>query len=176
MKKINFVVLVIVTAIFLVGCNRVVGRTKAVSDEEVAIALAFATDEIGKKYVWGANGPNSFDCSGLIVWSYQQALEANTIFNDGDTIVSDVTMQTIYEHNTKHISSTEAKPGDVIFITHQKGKITHGGIVVAIEDENVTMIDASSVYGEVILETWLLAGITRDQWIVGFGRMLRSYP
>ncbi|MFL4905898.1 NlpC/P60 family protein [Streptomyces sp. MMS24-I2-30] len=28
-------------------------------------AIAFATSQIGKPYVWGAQGPNSFDCSGL---------------------------------------------------------------------------------------------------------------
>lgn len=28
-------------------------------------AVKFATDQIGKKYVWGAAGPDTFDCSGL---------------------------------------------------------------------------------------------------------------
>ena len=28
-------------------------------------ALAFATAQIGKPYVWGAEGPDSYDCSGL---------------------------------------------------------------------------------------------------------------
>ncbi|MCF3965259.1 C40 family peptidase [Streptomyces fuscigenes] len=30
-----------------------------------AQALAFATEQIGKPYVWGAEGPDSYDCSGL---------------------------------------------------------------------------------------------------------------
>ncbi|MFG2584587.1 C40 family peptidase [Streptomyces malaysiensis] len=35
-------------------------------------ALAYALDQIGKPYVWGAEGPNSFDCSGLTssAWAY----------------------------------------------------------------------------------------------------------
>lgn len=32
--------------------------------------LALAKAEIGKKYVWGATGPNAFDCSGLVQYVY----------------------------------------------------------------------------------------------------------
>jgi len=34
----------------------------------VQVALA----QVGKPYVWGAKGPNTFDCSGLAAWSYAQ--------------------------------------------------------------------------------------------------------
>lgn len=33
-------------------------------------ALAFARRQIGKPYVWGGNGPNSYDCSGLAKAAY----------------------------------------------------------------------------------------------------------
>ncbi|WSQ08494.1 NlpC/P60 family protein [Streptomyces sp. NBC_01231] len=36
-------------------------------------ALAAARSALGKPYVWGANGPSGFDCSGLMQWSYAQA-------------------------------------------------------------------------------------------------------
>ncbi|KAF0959679.1 MULTISPECIES: C40 family peptidase [unclassified Rhodococcus (in: high G+C Gram-positive bacteria)] len=36
-------------------------------------ALAAAESKIGSPYVWGATGPNSFDCSGLVQWAYKQA-------------------------------------------------------------------------------------------------------
>lgn len=32
-----------------------------------------AQSKIGSPYVWGATGPNSFDCSGLVQWAYKQA-------------------------------------------------------------------------------------------------------
>ena len=37
------------------------------------LALAIARQQIGKPYVWGASGPDSFDCSGLIWYAYQRA-------------------------------------------------------------------------------------------------------
>ncbi|MEU5524362.1 NlpC/P60 family protein [Streptomyces sp. NPDC093250] len=38
-----------------------------------AAAVAAARSALGKPYVWGANGPGGFDCSGLTQWSYAQA-------------------------------------------------------------------------------------------------------
>ena len=35
-------------------------------------ALEQAMTKIGAPYVWGATGPNAFDCSGLVVWAYAQ--------------------------------------------------------------------------------------------------------
>lgn len=37
----------------------------------VAGALAFARAQIGKPYKWGATGPNSFDCSGLVYSAFK---------------------------------------------------------------------------------------------------------
>ena len=37
------------------------------------IAVKAALTKLGKPYVWGAKGPNQFDCSGLTHWAYAQA-------------------------------------------------------------------------------------------------------
>ncbi|MCZ3387979.1 MAG: NlpC/P60 family protein [Actinomycetia bacterium] len=36
-------------------------------------AIAAALSKLGSPYVWGAEGPSTFDCSGLVQWSYLQA-------------------------------------------------------------------------------------------------------
>lgn len=38
-----------------------------------AIAVQAALTRIGDPYVWGAAGPGQFDCSGLVMWAFQQA-------------------------------------------------------------------------------------------------------
>ncbi|MFC3437158.1 C40 family peptidase [Nocardia seriolae] len=37
------------------------------------IALHAAETKVGAQYSWGATGPYSFDCSGLVQWAYKQA-------------------------------------------------------------------------------------------------------
>ncbi|MCW2539754.1 MAG: Cell wall-associated hydrolase, invasion-associated protein [Frankiales bacterium] len=36
-------------------------------------AVAAALSQLGKPYVWGAGGPDSYDCSGLTMWSWAHA-------------------------------------------------------------------------------------------------------
>ena len=34
--------------------------------------VGYAMSRIGCPYIWGAEGPDSFDCSGLVTWAYRQ--------------------------------------------------------------------------------------------------------
>ncbi|MGW0965288.1 NlpC/P60 family protein [Streptomyces sp. NPDC002516] len=45
----------------------------AASSSRAAVAVAAARSALGRPYVWGANGPGGFDCSGLMQWSYAHA-------------------------------------------------------------------------------------------------------
>jgi cell wall-associated NlpC family hydrolase len=47
--------------------------TIAAPNNIAAEAIAAARSRIGVPYVWGATGPDSFDCSGLTQWSYAHA-------------------------------------------------------------------------------------------------------
>lgn len=38
-----------------------------------ATAVQAALTRVGTPYSWGAAGPSAFDCSGLVMWSFQQA-------------------------------------------------------------------------------------------------------
>jgi len=44
-----------------------------VSSPVLRTMLLAAESRLGMPYVWGANGPTSFDCSGLVQWSFAQA-------------------------------------------------------------------------------------------------------
>lgn len=43
------------------------------SRAQITSMLRAAESRLGKPYVWGATGPNSFDCSGLVQWSFARA-------------------------------------------------------------------------------------------------------
>ncbi|MFF4538558.1 NlpC/P60 family protein [Streptomyces aureus] len=49
------------------------GPGGTVASSRAAIAVAAARSALGRPYVWGANGPGGFDCSGLMQWSYAHA-------------------------------------------------------------------------------------------------------
>ncbi|MEV7967462.1 C40 family peptidase [Sphaerisporangium sp. NPDC088356] len=43
------------------------------SADQMRVALSAAVGKLGRPYVWGAEGPDSFDCSGLVQWAFAQA-------------------------------------------------------------------------------------------------------
>ena len=60
------------------GLAGVAGITKtpaavAAPGSSAAVAVRFALAQLGKPYRWGADGPRSFDCSGLVQTSYRAA-------------------------------------------------------------------------------------------------------
>jgi peptidoglycan DL-endopeptidase CwlO len=55
------------------GCGNGDGNLVPPPTAAAATAIAFALAQIGKPYVWGATGPNAFDCSGLMLRAYQAA-------------------------------------------------------------------------------------------------------
>ncbi len=42
-------------------------------DRRSAVAVRAALGKLGRPYVWGATGPDRFDCSGLVQWAYAHA-------------------------------------------------------------------------------------------------------
>lgn len=49
------------------------GPTGALPPGTAGAAIGFALREVGKPYVWGATGPNAYDCSGLLLRAYEAA-------------------------------------------------------------------------------------------------------
>lgn len=82
------------------------GATYTTSDESAAVkkVINLASSEIGKPYVWGAKGPNSFDCSGLMYYVFKNALGINIGGWTG-----------VQQNAGTRISVNQAKPGDLYF-------------------------------------------------------------
>lgn len=66
-------------------------------------ALSYALGKIGSPYVWGAKGPNEFDCSGLVSWAYGQATGGDHRTNANG-----------WGKRTMAISQEDALPGDIV--------------------------------------------------------------
>lgn len=67
-------------------------------------AYSYACSRIGCPYVWGAEGPDSFDCSGLVTWAYRQ-LGIELPHQSEDQMA----------RATRVVSVSEARPGDVLW-------------------------------------------------------------
>jgi len=92
--------------------------------DDVTVKALFneAEKHIGKRYVFGANGPNNFDCSSFVCWSFTHSGVKN---------MPRTTAWGIYKTYCNPVSPSEAKAGDIIFFknTYNSGSpISHVGI------------------------------------------------
>ena len=80
-------------------------------------AVAFAKSQVlaRKPYIWGTQGPNSFDCSGLVYASYKAA---GLGWPNWDRLNS-----ALYSSYTMHVSLNNLVPGDLLFYSY-KGTIS----------------------------------------------------
>ena len=108
-----------------------VGNGGATVSGSAANLIAIASSKIGCPYVWGAKGPNSFDCSGFVYWCLNQAgvgvsyMTSSGWRNPG---------------RFKQVSYNELQAGDIIVVSGHVGIVAGGG----------TIIDASSSNGRVV--------------------------
>lgn len=103
------------------------------ASDRAAQAVSIALDQVGKSYVWGTTGPRTFDCSGLMVYSY------------GEVDVSLTRTSRSQSQSGTSVPKGDLKPGDLVFyyspVSHVgmyigDGKIVHAanprtGVVVA---------------------------------------------
>lgn len=135
-------------------------------------ALELARSKEGAPYEWAADGPDAFDCSGLIVWAYQEALGESSIFRGPDGRQDDITMDGLHRHGTEEIAPEELQPGDIVFITSEPDEMTHGGVFIQwISDLELEFINASSYHDAVVIDTWPVGSTKRGQWFAGAGRV-----
>lgn len=106
-----------------------------------SIAVNAALSQLGKPYVWGAAGPYSYDCSGLMLWSYAKAGVYLPHFSG-------------YQYTSgRHISLRSLIPGDLVFWSYNgaPGGIHHvamyigGGSIVEAPTQGVP-VQVRSLY------------------------------
>ncbi|MER7007274.1 C40 family peptidase [Dactylosporangium sp. NPDC000555] len=102
-------------------------------------ALCIAGQQQDDPYVWGGNGPTSFDCSGLVYYSYKKA----------GVQWGDMTAAGQYQYGAQKgwkVSTAHLKPGDLLYFDWDgDGDIDHTGIYAG----KGKMIAASSTAGKV---------------------------
>lgn len=95
-------------------------------DEPLSIAappganrvVQIALNQVGKRYIWGAKGPETFDCSGLASWSYAQI---------GIRIPNGTAGQW---PGMRPVEQASLKPGDLVYFAIAGGRIDHVGMLV----------------------------------------------
>ncbi|MFD5077635.1 NlpC/P60 family protein [Streptomyces sp. NPDC058371] len=84
-------------------------------NSRAAAAVSYAYQKLGSPYVWGATGPDAFDCSGLALAAYRAA---------GISLPRTTYAQI---NAGRRISRSELRPGDLVFFY---SGISHVGIYV----------------------------------------------
>lgn len=89
-----------VTAVMPIAQREAIRRR---ARRRAGIAVHAALSRLGRPYVWGATGPNQFDCSGLVQWAYAQA----------GVHLDRTTYQQINEGIP--VPRSQVRPGDLVF-------------------------------------------------------------
>ena len=86
-------------------------------------AVQAAESRVGDWYQWGASGPTTFDCSGLVMWAYEQVGISLPHFSGAQY------------NDTTHIPMSDLQPGDLVFFSdpneHVAMYVGNGDIVEA---------------------------------------------
>ena len=105
---------------------------KVPSGSGVSALISAASSKIGSPYVWGAKGPNSFDCSGFVYWCLNQAgVRQSYMTSSGWRNAG---------RYTKITNFNDIQAGDIVVVNGHVGIAAGGG----------TVIDASSSNGRVV--------------------------
>lgn len=94
------------------------GRRHAAGNRRADAAVRAALTRLGRPYVWGAEGPDRFDCSGLVQWAYART----------GVHLPRTTYQQIYEGVP--VARSQVRPGDLVFPHTGHVQIAIGGGLV----------------------------------------------
>ncbi len=120
-------------------------ESSIVSDKAQKV-IELAKEQIGKPYLWGSEGPDSFDCSGLVYYVFKESIDMTLPRTSRDQ----------YKIG-EEVSKSDLQVGDLLFSSSRSDKvITHVGIYMGDgkmihspnSGKNVEISDISSNYWE----------------------------
>ncbi|PCN48932.1 hypothetical protein Csp2054_05035 [Curtobacterium sp. 'Ferrero'] len=97
-------------------------------------AIAFARAQLGDPYVWGAAGPNSWDCSGLVMMAYN----SQGVATGGHNVVW---QYNYFASIGRLVPLSQRQPGDILF--YSSNGTASGGYHDSIYTGNGQMIEAA---------------------------------
>lgn len=145
MRKLIAAIIMAVTLSLLAGSATAHAATTAETK-----AHQVAAKQLGKPYSYGAAGPKSFDCSGLVVYAYKTTKKNPPRTAQGQFNASIL------------IKKADARKGDLVFFT-KKGasKPMHVGIVSQRGGERMIHANAASFLGYRVINEHIRPG---DYW------------
>jgi peptidoglycan DL-endopeptidase CwlO len=106
-------------------------------DSPETVALRYALTRMHDWYLWGAAGPDEFDCSGLIVWAYAQ-----------EGIYLDHYTGDLWDEGT-HVAFSDLQPGDLVFFF---ADLDHVGLYVGTYGGTPYFLDAPATGQQVQIQ------------------------
>ncbi|QIK74087.1 C40 family peptidase [Nocardioides piscis] len=96
-------------------------------NSRILTAQQIALNQRGDVYAYGAAGPNAFDCSGLIAYSYGRAGVSVPRTSDAQAGA------------TRRIAKHNMRPGDLMFF-HSGGNVYHAAIFIGFKNGRAMMV------------------------------------
>lgn len=88
--------------------------------------VEIAKSKLGCPYVWGSKGPDSFDCSGLVYWTYSQK---------GIIVPTSTSEYKVYAGTSNEIDWSQAQPGDILLVFDYERDIGVGHAAIYLGDD-----------------------------------------
>jgi len=126
------------------------------SNAKIQAVLNMVKRQVGKPYVYGAAGPNSFDCSGLMYYCYKNA--AGITLNR--TSVGQAS-------NGRYVSKSNLQPGDLVFFNSGTNRIRHVGMYVGNGQFIHAPSPGKSVKYENLYSSYYVKGYVTARRIIG---------
>jgi len=143
-------VLAILFSLFVAAAPEAHAITRA---KQISNGLTIAKRQLGDPYAYGAAGPDRFDCSGLLYFSYRRAGFSNFPRS------SDAQARFV-----RRVKRSNLRPGDFVFF-HSGGDVYHAAIFAGRKDGRVLILHSPNSGGRVsYTRPW------NDSW---FGGTLR---